>query len=137
MCRLPVSLMAISTPGMAVVELGQRALHLRRGLAGAADHAQPQPPGDHAGQLGQLGAGQLELGQRRPRPGEQQRTGRGQPHRPAGALEQGDPVLPLQAGDLVAERGLHDVAAGRGTGEVQLLGDGDEVLQLPNIHRFP
>jgi hypothetical protein len=37
-------------------------------------------------------------------------------------------------GDLVAERGLHHVAALGGTGEVALFGQGDGGLELLEIH---
>ena len=77
--------------GVAVVERGEGALHHRGGLTGAADHAEPEPPGDHSGQLGQFGAGDVELVQHGAGAVKQQFTRRGEAHRPAGALEQGDP----------------------------------------------
>ena len=47
--------------GVAVVERGEGALHHRGGLAGAADYAKAEPPGDHSGQLGQFGTGRFDL----------------------------------------------------------------------------
>jgi hypothetical protein len=40
----------------------------------------------------------------------------------------------LQVGDLVAERGLHHVAAFGGTGEIALLGQGNGKLELLEVH---
>ena len=123
--------------GMAAVELGQRLLDGRRGLGRTADHAEPQPTGHHPGQLRELGPGQIQLGEHPPRPDQQQITGGGQPHRAAGALEEHHPVLPFEPGDLIAQRGLDDVAARRGPGEAQLLGHRDKIFELSNIHLNP
>jgi hypothetical protein len=46
------------------------------------------------------------------------------------ALEQRDPQLVLELGDLPAESGLGDVEALGRPPEVELLGDGDEVAQV-------
>ena len=121
-------------PRMTPVELGQRLSDSRRGQRRGADHAEPQPAGQHAGQRGQFGAGELHLCQHRAGAGQQQGTGGGQPHRSTGTLEEQDAVLPLQARNLVAQRRLHDVTPGGCLGEAQLLGNGDEVLELPDIH---
>jgi hypothetical protein len=45
--------------------------------------------------------------------------------------EKTDPQLTLQPLHLLAQRRLHDVLPGGRAGEVQLLGQGHEVLQLP------
>jgi hypothetical protein len=82
---------------MAVMERGERALHHRRGLAGAADHADPQPPGDHPGQLGELHTGGLDPGEDGAGARQQQLARRSEAHRPARPLEERDAVLAFQA----------------------------------------
>ncbi|GAA3079725.1 hypothetical protein GCM10020000_76870 [Streptomyces olivoverticillatus] len=59
----------------------------------------------------------------------------GQSHRPAGAVEQGLPQLPLQLADLGAETGLGQMQPGGGSGETALLDDADEVAQLTKLHK--
>ena len=54
----------------------------------------------------------------------------------AGALQQGHAQLGLEPADLLAERGLRDVQSLRGTPEVELLGNRDEVLDQPEIEPF-
>ncbi len=80
------------------------------------------------------GHGDVELGQHRPGVAQERLAGRGQLDAAAGAGQQADAELLLQAGDLLAERGLGDVQAGGGAAEVKLLGDGDEVAQLAKFH---
>ena len=123
--------------GVPLVERGEGALHHRRGLTGAADHAQPEPAGEHPGQLGQFGACQSSSASTARARGNSSSPAAASAHRSAGPLEQGDAVLAFQPGDLIAQRGLHDVTTRRGPGEVQLLGDGDEVLELADIHLVP
>ena len=49
-----------------------------------------------------------------------------------------DLYLPaFQPGDLVAQRRLRHPATSGGPREIQLLGHGDEVLELAQIHLFP
>ena len=50
-----------------------------------------------------------------------------------GPLQQDHVQFPFQALQLLAQRGLPDVFAGRGPAEVQLLGQGNEVTQLPKL----
>lgn len=123
--------------GVALMEGGKRALHDGGGVTGVADHAEPEPARDHAGKLRQFGAGTVELVQYRDGAGKEQFACGGQTHRTAGAFEQSDAVFAFQPGDLVTERGLHDVTARGGSGEVQLLGDRDEVFELSSIHLNP
>jgi hypothetical protein len=53
----------------------------------------------------------------------------------AGALEQPHADLALEPGDLLAERGLAHVQAGRRAAEVQLVGERDERAQQPRVER--
>jgi hypothetical protein len=48
-------------------------------------------------------------------------------------LEQRHAELLLEAGDRGAQRLLGDVQAPRRAGEVKVLGDGDEVAQVPQL----
>jgi hypothetical protein len=45
-----------------------------------------------------------------------------------------DVELAFEGPDLLADRGLADVAAFRRPMEVQLLGDGDEALEAESVH---
>ena len=51
-----------------------------------------------------------------------------------GAVEQRLAELGLEAADLLRERRLRDVQPRSGAAEVPLLGDGDEVAQVPELH---
>ena len=51
-----------------------------------------------------------------------------------GAVQQRLPELGLEAADLLRERRLRDVQPRGGAAEVALLGDGDEVAQVPELH---
>ena len=50
------------------------------------------------------------------------------------AVHQRHPELPFQPLQPLAQRGLDDVLACGGPTEMQLLGEGDEVAQLPKLH---
>ncbi len=67
-------------------------------------------------------------------PGKQHLAGRGQDYLSAGAFEECDIMFLLQPCDLVAQRGLRDLASSCGAGEVEFISQGDEILQLPNVH---
>ena len=82
------------------------------------------------------------LGHRLRRPGllegapglhQEQPAGVAESRTAAFADEQVDAQRRLEAQDLLGEGGLCDVQAGRGAGEVELLGDGDEGLQVPQV----
>ena len=85
--------------GVALVERGQRALHHRRGLPGAADHAEPQPPGDHARRTrpARRAAVSTSASTARARGSSTSPAG-ASAHRAAGALEQRDARAPVPAG---------------------------------------
>ncbi|MNT47353.1 hypothetical protein D3C72_1840610 [compost metagenome] len=65
---------------------------------------------------------------------EQDLAGRGDPHLARQAFEQGGLQFFLEMGDLVAERGLHHVAARGGAGEVAFFGQGHAELELFEVH---
>ena len=69
------------------------------------------------------------------RPGVRQRglTGGGQPHGATRPVQQRLSEFAFQPLDLGADRGLRDVDALGRAGEVGLLGDGDEILELPQV----
>jgi hypothetical protein len=63
-------------------------------------------------------------------------AGRGQPHRTAGAVQQGDPEDALQQLDLTAQRWLGHVQPLGGAAEVKFFGRGHETAQLTQFeHR--
>jgi hypothetical protein len=72
--------------------------------------------------------------EQRARTGQQRVAGIGERHRTPRALEQPHAQLRLQRADLLAQRRLGDVQALGGAREVQLLGDGDEIAQVTQLH---
>lgn len=102
------------------------------------DHPQGQAAAHLATDRGDFGGNPPGRFQRQARLAEQRLAGRRDPHLARPALEQPGAQLLLQAGDLVAERRLHHVAALRGAGEVAFLGEGDgefELLEVHGLHR--
>jgi hypothetical protein len=65
---------------------------------------------------------------------EQLRTGRGEGDGPAVAVEKRHAKVPFERLDLLGQRRPSDQQPGRGPAEVQLLGDGDEVSELAQLH---
>src|SRR3546814_20499146 len=53
------------------------------------------------------------------------------------AFDQRHAQFLLQLADLGGERGLADEARPRGAAAVQVLGEGDEVLEVTPVHGFP
>lgn len=68
---------------------------------------------------------------------EEQPAGVGEFDAAVGALEQARTDFLLQRLDLLAQRRLGDPQALGGAAEVQLLGDGDEIAQVPEFHAAP
>src|SRR4051794_31478973 len=67
----------------------------------------------------------------------EQRTARGgQRDAALRAVEEPDAELLLELADLLADRRLGDVEPLRGAAEVQLFGDGDEVPEMAEFHRW-
>jgi hypothetical protein len=73
-------------------------------------------------------------GERRARLGKEPPPRVGQRHAARRALQESDPELDLEPAQLLADRGLDDVQALGRAPEVQLLGDGHEVVQLAKLH---
>ena len=76
----------------------------------------------------------FDMGENLPRVDQESGTGRAQLHVVGRALQKDHPELSLQALQPLAQRRLDDVLTGRRTPEMQLLGEGDEVAQLPKLH---
>ena len=76
----------------------------------------------------------LLLGERGPSVRQHRLADPGQLYRPAGTVEQPVPQLPLQLADLGTHSGLAQVQQLGRPGEAAVLGDGDEVLELPEFH---
>ena len=78
----------------------------------------------------------LGVAQRRARLAEQSLAGGGDPYAARQALEQRPAELALERGDLLRERGLGDEQALGRRGERPLLDDGDEILELAEVHSY-
>ncbi len=89
----------------------------------------PSPCGSH------VLAGPVDLGQDHPRPLRQDAPRRRQLGSAWSAIEERDAQVPLQRTDLLRERRSGDVQPARGSGEAPLLGHGEEVPELAQVHR--
>ena len=107
-------------------ERGQPA---RRG----ADHADPGRADDLVAQGGDVGDGRLELGGDPPAPFHDGLAFLGQ--LAAVAIDELHPELPLQPGHVAGDVGLHGLQGGGRGRETAVVGDGDERLQLPEVHQ--
>ena len=74
-------------------------------------------------------------GKRSPRVRQHGFASRRQPHSAARPVQQCLAEFALQSLDLRADRRLRDVDPLGRPGEVRLFGDGDEVLELPKLHK--
>ena len=115
-------------PRMALMEdgQGQRNVNGAHRVHGADHHV----PAAHPGERLHLGGRGVDLGQDPPRAGHQRPPCLGHRHPPRGPLDQGQTDLLLEPVDLLGERRLGDVRARRGSREMPLVGEGDEVAQL-------
>ena len=119
--------------GVGRVERRQRVEQRRHSARG--DHADHEPAAQHPGDLVDgLADG---AGRREDRPGVlERRRARGRQRRRAPrAVDQLGAELLLEPSDLGADPGLADVHALGRAGEVGLLGDRHEVLELPQLHK--
>jgi hypothetical protein len=99
--------------------------------AGEADAQRAvEDPGHRPGGL----PGQLQLLEDPVGVRQQRLPRRGEGHAAGAAVEQRDAQLALQPADRLAQRGLRQPQPRGGPSEVQLLGDGDERLQPPDLH---
>jgi len=71
--------------------------------------------------------------QERSRIGQEAAAGIRQPRPPGGALEQEHAQLPLEQRHLATQHGLRDVQSRGSVAEVELVGDGREVLQSAQV----
>ena len=89
-------------------------------------------PADLVAEGGHVGHGRLELGGDPPAPLHHRQALLGQ--LTAVAVDELDAELPLQPGDVAGHVRLHGVQGRRRGGEAAVVGDGDEGLQLAEIH---
>jgi hypothetical protein len=76
----------------------------------------------------------VRLGQRQPRFDEERSACVRQLDSTARPIEEADAEVTLEATNLLTERRLRDVKTLRGSTEVQLFRDGDEVAKVPKLH---
>ena len=95
-----------------------------------------QPAPGHARQRPGLGPGRLDVGQHPLHEGQQGGAvgGEGDPPLARAAVEEHHAELVLEQADLAGQRGLGQVEAGGGPGEALLLGHGQGVGQLVQLH---
>ena len=116
---------------------GVRVEQLRQQLAGRPglrDEDQARVAGRGEGGAPGTAVGGVDRVEGGPALAQQHRSGLGQRDAAAGAFQQPDPEPPFELPDRPRQRRLRDPEALRGPPEVQLLGDGDEVPQLPRLH---
>lgn len=100
------------------------------------NHADGESSADFADSRGDLGGGTFRRVKTLPGCGEEGFPGGSQSHPAACAVEEPGAEFPLQAGDLVAERGLNDQTPLRGSGEAARFRDGEDVPHLLEFHRL-
>jgi hypothetical protein len=142
-----------------VVPAGQQPRDVRRGPAGLGYHlhvrvlgtepghqrvdgptaggpgvGEPDPAGLPAGGDVDACACGVGVGEQRPGLGGDHRADGGQRAATRPTPHQLRAEFPFQGADLLAERGLREVQPAGGAGEVQLLGEHQEVAQPPQVH---
>ena len=106
----------------------------QRGDGAGRHHADRDPAPDQSGDVVDRAADARHRREHGPGVLEGRRAGRGERGAAARPVDQRRAEVAFQLPDLRADPGLADVDALRGAGEVRFLGDGDEVLQLPQFH---
>ncbi len=96
--------------------------------------AEAHPAALEAGELGELAAHRLRVGEHAPGERQQRLARDRQRAAAAGAVEQLGAEILLERGDLAAQRGLGEVQLLGGAGEVAEPGDLDEAAQLLEVH---
>jgi hypothetical protein len=119
--------------GVAGLDLVQ---DLRHRVVAGVDDADPEC-GRHADRAAGGPGRPVHMGEDLPDLGQEHRPGRGQSDGVGAAVQQPDPQLTLQPLNLLTQRRLHDVLAGRRTAEVQFLGQRHEVAKLAQLHASP
>ena len=119
--------------GVCSVERGEQAGQVDAGDAG--DGSKLQPPTDDPVERGERGSSRVAGRQRVAGMREQRAACRGESWTSAGAIEQRCPKFGLQAPDLLADSRLSHMQARGGAGEALLVGNGDEVGELAQLHR--
>ena len=126
--------------------LHQQQLQAREALAHAGHHVRQQVGPErgeqaqaHAAGLRVAGAPRqfaqlLDVGHDPARALGHLQAHRGEHHAPGRALHQRHAQLVLELADLGAQRGLADEAGRRGLAEVAVVGEGDEVAQVTQVH---
>ena len=120
--------------GVALVEHRQRERHVHR--SHRVHRADGHVAGPDAGERLHLRLGGVDLGQDPARARHERLARLGDRDPPGGPLHQGEADLLLEPADLLRERRLGDVLARRGPREVLLVGERDEVAQLPEFHKL-
>ena len=118
---------------VALVEDGERQRDVDR--PHRVHRADGHVPALHAAHGLELGARGIELGEDPAGPGDEQLARGGDRDRSRRPLRERDADLILQAPDLLGEGRLRDVLPGRGAGEAALVGERDEVAELPEFHK--
>jgi len=65
----------------------------------------------------------------------ERRARRGDPQLPSSTIEQFDTQIALESPDRLRQRRLRDEQCPRGLGDAAVIGHGDEVLGVPDVHR--
>ncbi len=93
----------------------------------------------HAGpQFGDVvhdGPRPLHIGENLPRRVRERRARRGDPQLPSSTIEQFDTQITLESSDRLRQRRLRDEQCPRGLGDAAVIGHGDEVLGVPDVHQ--
>ncbi len=99
-----------------------------------AGKAEPDPAGVAAGGATRRDDGMLDAIEDRARFGQQRFAGLGQLDAARLAAEQLHLELGFEGADLLAQRRLLDAESFRRAGDMPLLGDGDEITEVPQFH---
>lgn len=140
--------LTLAQPGEEVVGPGLLEVDLHLGEAavealeqgGDVDDAEallgpdPQRARQRPGRLHDRVTGRHGLGQHRAGEGQEGEARVGGFHDAGRAVEQRGAELVLQRADRGGEPRLRDAAERRGAGELPLVGEGDDVLHLPEVH---
>ena len=98
------------------------------------DDAEPEAPGQRVAQVARHGEHRVGLRHRGAGMSDQLLTGGSRRHRLARALEQRHAKQLLELADLHGKRRLADTARLGGTAEMLMLGHGQQVAEVPEVH---